>query len=55
MGLGDIEKIDSIEIYWSDGTRESFPGPILNQYLVLKQGHGIHTVAIFPYFPTYGE
>lgn len=40
VGLGDEKKIDKIEIYWSDNTRETFPGPEVNQYVVLKQGNG---------------
>jgi len=39
VGLGEIEKIDRIEVFWSDGSSEVFPGPKVNQYLVLKQGH----------------
>jgi len=40
VGLGEIESIDQIEIHWSDGTLEYFPGPEINQYLVLRQGNG---------------
>lgn len=38
VGLGEVEKIDRIEVLWSDGSKEVFPGPKVNQYLVLKQG-----------------
>ena len=41
IGLGDKDKIDQIEIVWSDGTREFFPGPTIDRYLTLKQGSGI--------------
>jgi len=40
IGLGDIEKIDQMEIIWSDRTREYFPGPEIDRYLTLKQGSG---------------
>ncbi len=38
VGLGDVGEIDQIEVYWSDGTKEYFPGPKVDQYMILKQG-----------------
>ena len=40
MGLGQDPVIDQVEIHWSDGTREVYPGPEVDQYLRLRQGHG---------------
>lgn len=40
IGLGNIKKIDQLEIRWSDGTREFFPGPKTDRYLTLRQGSG---------------
>lgn len=41
MGLGKINQIDRIEIHWSDGSKEVFPGPKVDQYLLLEQGTGV--------------
>ena len=41
IGLGKNKKIDRLEIIWSDGTKEMFPGPEIDRYLILKQGSGI--------------
>lgn len=41
IGLGKNKKIDRLEIIWSDGTREMYPGPEIDRYLTLKQGSGI--------------
>jgi hypothetical protein len=38
VGLGDEAVIDQIEVYWSDGKKEKFPGPKVDQYMLLKQG-----------------
>ena len=40
MGLGENPEIDSLEVFWSDGSHESFAGPKTNQYHTLKQGEG---------------
>jgi hypothetical protein len=40
IGLGQNPLIDSLEINWSDGTREVYSGPDTDQYLVLRQGYG---------------
>ena len=39
-GLGKVEKIDSIEVYWPEGDREIFPGSSPNQSLLLQKGKG---------------
>jgi len=41
IGLGGNPKIDRLEINWSDGTREVYPGPIPDRYIVFRQGYGI--------------
>lgn len=41
MGLGKINQINRIEIHWSDGSKEVFPGPKVDQYLLLEQGTGV--------------
>ncbi len=38
VGLGDVEEIDQIEVHWSDGNKEKFPGPKVDRYVHLKQG-----------------
>jgi len=38
FGLGDSDAVDSIEIFWSDGSRESWDKPISNKYTTLKKG-----------------
>ena len=40
IGLGDNGQIDRLEVFWSDGTREEYPGPEVDRYLILKQGSG---------------
>jgi hypothetical protein len=40
FGLGSTEKVDSIEIHWPDGARESFPATAIDQVLVLRKGEG---------------
>lgn len=41
IGLGENPTIDRIEIIWSDGSREVYPGPSVDQYLTFRQGYGI--------------
>ena len=40
IGLGNTGKIELLEIHWSDGTREYFPGPEIDRYLTIRQGSG---------------
>lgn len=41
IGLGDNPEIDSLEINWSDGSREVYPGPEPDRYLTIRQAYGI--------------
>ncbi|TFH23486.1 MAG: hypothetical protein E4H10_12050, partial [Bacteroidia bacterium] len=41
IGLGKDPVIDRIEIIWSDGSREVYPGPATDRYLTFRQGYGI--------------
>ena len=41
IGLGKNPLIDRLEIIWSDGSREVYPGPAVDQYLTFRQGYGI--------------
>jgi hypothetical protein len=41
IGLGKIPEIDHLEILWSDGTREVYPGPGSDRYITFRQGYGI--------------
>jgi len=41
IGLGKNPEIDSLEINWSDGTRETYRGPEPDQYLTFRQGTGL--------------
>lgn len=38
VGLGQNGQVDSIEVFWMDGSHEIFPGQERNQYISLKQG-----------------
>ena len=40
FGLGEVEKVDEIEIIWPDGSAEQFPGSEAKRLLVLKRGEG---------------
>jgi hypothetical protein len=41
IGLGKNPQIDRLEINWSDGTREVYPGPSTDRYLTFRQGYGM--------------
>jgi enediyne biosynthesis protein E4 len=41
IGLGENPVIDRLEIRWSDGSREVYPGPAPDQYITFRQGYGI--------------
>jgi hypothetical protein len=40
FGLGQAERVDSIEVIWPDGVTEAFPGKSVDQTLVLRKGEG---------------
>ena len=40
FGLGTVDKIQAIEVYWQDGTREKFPGTTANRRVKVYQGKG---------------
>jgi len=41
IGLGKDPRIDRLEIYWSDGTVEAYPGPATDRYITFRQDYGI--------------
>ena len=41
FGLGTIEAVQAIEVRWSDGSREKFPGASANQRVTVYQGKGV--------------
>jgi hypothetical protein len=40
FGLGDVERIDGIDVLWPDGTQETFPGSETDRRCVLTRGSG---------------
>jgi hypothetical protein len=40
FGLGEIDKVDAIEVFWADGTRERFQAPGVDQDATVRQGTG---------------
>jgi hypothetical protein len=40
FGLGTATKVDSIEVLWPDGTKETFPGTDADRILVLRRREG---------------
>lgn len=40
FGLGDVTELDSIEVRWADGERETFMGGEVNRRVILKRGAG---------------
>ena len=40
FGLGTIDAVDAIEVYWTDGSREKFPGTDANRHVTVHQGKG---------------
>lgn len=41
IGLGEEKQIDQIEIFWSNGRKETFSNPPIDRYLTIKEGTGI--------------
>ena len=40
FGLGAAANVDTVEILWPDGVKETFPGGVANQQLTLRKGGG---------------
>jgi hypothetical protein len=38
LGLGQADRVDSLNVYWADGTLDSFQDLQVNQILKLRQG-----------------
>ncbi len=41
FGLGTIDAVDAIEVSWTDGSREKFPGTAANRHVTVHQGKGV--------------
>ena len=41
FGLGTIDAVETIEVHWSDGSREKFPGTTANRRVTVYQGEGV--------------
>ena len=41
IGLGQDKHIDQIEIFWSDGRKETYNNPPVDCYLIIEEGKGI--------------
>jgi hypothetical protein len=40
FGLGSAKAVDTLEVTWPSGVKESFPSVAANQYVVLREGSG---------------
>jgi hypothetical protein len=40
FGLGQLTRVEAIEVLWPDGTAETFPGMNADQSVILRQGSG---------------
>ncbi|MCA9262694.1 MAG: CRTAC1 family protein, partial [Planctomycetales bacterium] len=40
FGLGDVERIDGIDVVWPDGSQESFAGGAVDRVIQLQRGQG---------------
>jgi hypothetical protein len=40
FGLGPVDRVDSVDVTWPDGTRELFPASSVDRLLVLRKGAG---------------
>jgi enediyne biosynthesis protein E4 len=41
FGLGDVAKVDAVEIHWPDGTVEKVQLPGIDRIVTLEEGKGI--------------
>ena len=41
FGLGTIDAVESIEVHWTDGSREKFPGTAANRRVTVHHGKGV--------------
>lgn len=41
IGLGNAKSVDILEIYWSDGQKETYRNVAAGRYITIKQGKGI--------------
>ena len=39
-GLGNVKQVDAIRVRWPDGSSEEWKSPLVDRYIVLKQGTG---------------
>ena len=48
FGLGDLQTVDMIDVYWPDEAvgSEQYPGGAVNRALTLQQGMGIHSEGV---------
>jgi hypothetical protein len=37
FGLGDVEKLDSVEVQWPSGKKQIVPAPPVNQLVIIKE------------------
>jgi hypothetical protein len=40
FGLGSLDRVESINVVWPDGSEEQFPGAAANQVITLGKGAG---------------
>ena len=40
VGLGNVTQVETIRVQWPDGGREEWKAPLVDRYIVLKQGAG---------------
>ncbi|MEM6346117.1 MAG: FG-GAP-like repeat-containing protein [Bacteroidota bacterium] len=45
IGLGNLSNLDSIQVRWPDGNRQSFAAPAINQEIIIIEGLGLQSQA----------